>query len=342
MGIYDREYYRDDEFEPQGFRIGGASRERLMVTNIVIFIVAIYVLDAFTSEATYSLKFKDGSKTKFIQVPANDKEAAIEELKKGGYKFVDSRVGTRFISEHGLIDVDVVQHPWKLYQLLTYGFVHSPLGSRMPFHVAFNMLGLWMLGRYVEQQYGRFEFLRFFLVAIVFSGLVWLAIQTLIYGRTSGGCLGASGAVLAVVTLFIVANPQRTLMAFGVYPIKAWVLGVVFIAWDLLATIGASGHVAHEAHLAGAAFGAMYHYFGWNFQRMWPSRFSSIFSALKPKPKLRVVDSDDSDTEEYYDDLDEEGDRILEKIKTDGMESLSRKERRILENYSRRMKQKHR
>ncbi len=339
MGIYDREYYRDDEIEPQGFRIGGSSRERLMVTNIVIFTLAIYVLDAFTSESTYSLKLKVGSKIEYRQVDADAKEAVIDRWKEQGYEFVDARVGTRFISEHGSMDVDVFQYPWKLYQLITYGFVHSPLGSRAPFHVAFNMFGLWIFGRYVEQKYGRHEFLRFFLAAIFFSGLIWLAIQSFIYRNTSGGCLGASGAVMAVAMLFVVSNPQQTLMIWGAYPVKAWVLGVIFIAWDILTAISATDHVAHEAHLAGAAFGAMYFYLGWNFGRMWPSRFTSILSVLKPKPKLRVVDSD---SEEDYDDLDEEGDRILEKIRTNGMESLSRKERRVLENYSRRMKQKHR
>ena len=39
---------------------------------------------------------------------------------------------------------------------------------------------------------------------------------------------------------------------------------------------------------------------------------------------------------------DAEADRILDKVAREGMDSLSRKERRILENYSRRMRQKHR
>ena len=57
----------------------------------------------------------------------------------------------------------------------------------------------------------------------------------------------------------------------------------------------------------------------------------------KPKPKLRVHDPD-----EQYSGSDAEGDALLEKVNQRGIDSLTAREKKILEAYSRRMRQKHR
>ena len=74
------------------------------------------------------------------------------------------------------LDADLLQKPWHCYQLLTYGFLHSP---RSIGHIIFNMLALWFLGREVEHHYGRREFLWLYLSAIVFAGLVWVVAENL-------------------------------------------------------------------------------------------------------------------------------------------------------------------
>jgi len=48
------------------------------------------------------------------------------------------------------------------------------------------------------------------------------------------------------------------------------------------------------------------------------------------------------DVEDRYEVLDKQADQVLQKLHREGQESLTSKERRILEDYSRRMKQKHR
>ncbi len=65
-----------------------------------------------------------------------------------------------------------------------------------------------------------------------------------------------------------------------------------------------------------------------------PIRLGRLF---KRRPDLKV-----HRPSEYYRDLDEQADRLLEKVHREGESSLSPKERRILEDYSRRMRQKHR
>src|SRR5690606_27462911 len=57
------------------------------------------------------------------------------------------------------VQADTLLKPWMWYRFLTYGFVHSIDDIR---HLAFNMLGLFIFGRSVEERLGRSEFWRFF------------------------------------------------------------------------------------------------------------------------------------------------------------------------------------
>ena len=55
---------------------------------------------------------------------------------------------------------------FEIWQLLTYGFLHGSFG-----HLFFNMFGLWMFGRVVEQVWGGQRFLLYYLVCVVGAGL---------------------------------------------------------------------------------------------------------------------------------------------------------------------------
>jgi membrane associated rhomboid family serine protease len=107
---------------------------------------------------------------------------------------------TNFLSLHA---GDLFQ-PWMWWRLLTYGFAHDPANI---FHLFWNMLSLWMLGRAVEDRYGKAEFLRIYLTAIVGAGLVWL-IRHSLWKDDASLVLGASGAVTCVVMLFVFLYPK--------------------------------------------------------------------------------------------------------------------------------------
>jgi hypothetical protein len=199
-----------------------------------------------------------------------------------------------------------------------------------------NMFMLWMFGREIELKYGRREFLYFYLSAIVFAGAVWLALYNLVYGA-SGRVLGASGAVTAVLILFILNYPRRTLYIWGVLPIPAWVAGILFVVIDISGASGSRDGVAYEAHLAGAAFAFLYHRLGWRFENFAPAQLPSPRRWLRSRPKLRLHDPDESTRRQDVD-----ADRILGKVHREGQDSLTPRERRILEDYSRRMRRKHR
>ena len=139
--------------------------------------------------------------------------------------------------------------PW---QLLTYGFLHSPsyLG-----HIFWNMFGLWMFGRDLERMMGPKRFLIYYLTCVIGAGIVQL-----IVAGTQGGIyptLGASGGVFGILLAFGMAFPNRMVMLL-IPPIpmraKYFVIGYGLLEFYL----GVSGNepgVANFAHLGGMLFG---------------------------------------------------------------------------------------
>jgi membrane associated rhomboid family serine protease len=139
--------------------------------------------------------------------------------------------------------------PW---QLLTYGFLHSPtyLG-----HIFFNMFGLWMFGRDLERMMGPKRFLTYYLTCVVGAGIVQL-----IVAGTQGGVyptLGASGGVFGLLLAFGLAFPNRmVVLLFPPIPMRAKYFVLVFGLLELY--LGVSGNapgVANFAHLGGMLFG---------------------------------------------------------------------------------------
>lgn len=308
MGLYDRDYTHS---EPTGYS-GRYAIGQSMVVTIIVINVAVFLADVLF-----------GGQSHWI----------ARGLAATGNSLVT---------------------PWLWWQLLTSGFVHD---WNNPWHLAGNMVGLWFLGRFVEQWLGRWEFLRFYLVAIVVGSLVWTT-RVCLFVDPSGWnvpLLGASGAVTAVVILFVCRFPHEKLLLFFTIPVPAWLVGVIIVGMDMLGhgnirlnpfgNSEMSARVAYDVHLAGAAFAAIYYYFGINFGRLVPRRWGEIAASasqsLRSRPNLRVhAPVEDDNNDDQYHDLDEEADRILAKIGTQGESSLTPAERRTLEAYSRRMRQK--
>ncbi len=178
---------------------------------------------------------------------------------------VDPQTKQSILANWFHVDADTIIRPWMWWQFLTYGFMHDTNGIT---HVLFNMFGLFVFGRVVEQRIGQMEFLRFYLAAIVVGGIVGAG-SSLIYALATGqpisampGTIGASGAVIAVAILFACYYPHQELLLMFVLPVKAWVVAVMFVAFDLYGLLGqgfgGSSNTAFTVHLAGAAFALAY------------------------------------------------------------------------------------
>jgi membrane associated rhomboid family serine protease len=264
------------------------------------------------------------------------------------------------INEFLALQADLPRHPLKIWELVTYGFVHDGMN---PWHILNNMLMLWFFGQEVEYLLGRAEFYRFYFTALVLAGLGWL-IGTNLF--PDGGLpmaarhlVGASGAVMAVFAVFVWNFPHQTVYVMGVLPVPVWALGLLYLVVDVQGSVSGGSSVAHTAHVAGAAFGLLYAWRGWNLGDF--GDFGDLQTRLgRMRRGMRVVrppeDDDgppgtadrrgadrggpDRDADDRR--LDDEVDRILEKISRSGESSLTRAERDTLTQASRRLKERQR
>jgi membrane associated rhomboid family serine protease len=253
--------------------------------------------------------------------------------------------GSPPISEFLSLQGDLPRHLLKAWELVTYGFVHSPVD---PWHLVGNMLMLWFFGREVEEIMGRGEFYRFYFTAIVLAGLAWLvSAQFMPRGAAATPHLmGASGAIMAVFAVFIWYYPRQTVLLWFVLPVPVWALGLLYLVLDVQGAANGGGNIAHVAHIAGAIFGLCYAWRGWNL-----GGIGDLVAGLgRSRRRMRVVRPDDDSSggrgersaREREDDaaLREEVDRILEKISRSGESSLAADERETLARASRRLKER--
>ena len=280
MGLYDRTYYREDEYR-QG--LGGS---RPVFLTILIINVVIFLADTL---------FFGKNLTEWMRLRSSD-----------------------------------LLQPLYWWRFLTAGFLHDPNDI---WHLAGNMIALFFFGRDVEMTYGRKKFISFYLTAILLGNLGF-AIRHLAMGIPAS-VVGASGAITAIIILFALNFPKRTILFMMVIPMPAWVLGIIIIFADLARSFNAvDSNVASDVHLIGAGYGYLFFRTGWEIT-FWKISNIASFKMPKRRPKVRLYDPGSRSQK-----LDEQADRILEKLHQQGQDSLTAKERKILEDYSRRLRQK--
>lgn len=223
--------------------------------------------------------------------------------------------------------------PWRL---VTYMFLH---GSG--FHLLFNMLWLWWMGRPVEQHVGPRTFTVLYFGAGIGGALLNVGLAAIIgYSQV----IGASGAVFGVMVAFAVLFPRTPIMLFLFPPLEARYVVTGLILFDLL-FIGSSDNIARVVHLGGAGIGYLLiqaHMSGTDlsswvrpFERLWskPGRRSAGRSrGAGRKADMRIVRDVEIMEEEELDDLDE----ILDKISKKGYSALTAEEKRRLFELSKR------
>lgn len=139
-----------------------------------------------------------------------------------------------------------------LWQLFTYMFVHAGFS-----HLLFNMLSLFIFGSMVERRVGSKEFLLFYLLTGLFSGIASFISYYL--AGTNVILVGASGAIYGVLLMFAVFYPYSVIFIFGLIPIKAPILVILYAIIELYSQVfGAGGNVAHLTHLSGLVFAYLY------------------------------------------------------------------------------------
>jgi membrane associated rhomboid family serine protease len=228
-----------------------------------------------------------------------------------------------------------------IWQPVTYLFLHGGF-----WHLLMNMMMLAVFGRELESAIGPKRFLRLYFGAGVLAGAGWLALSAGAHDL----CIGASGAVFAVVGAFCALWPDRvlTLLLFFVLPVtmRARTLAIVLAATTTLFLMAQAGGVAHAAHLAGGIAGYVY---GRRLRRAgaaWGGAWGGAARHERPggtwrrarerltawvsfRRRERPAGQDAIPTMA-------EVDRVLDKVIAEGLSSLTRREREILERASQR------
>ena len=174
--------------------------------------------------------------------------------------------GERFIRRWAVVPVRI-EHGHHLITIVTAMFMHAGW-----LHILGNMVFLWAFGPAMEEAMGRGRYLAFYLM----GGVVAMLAQVAGSPESTIPCLGASGAIAAVMGAFIVTFPRdriRSVVWILIFIRVTYIPAVLLIGFwfviqllnvGLVATVQTGG-VAYLAHVGGFLFGVA-------TARMWVKR----------------------------------------------------------------------
>lgn len=228
-----------------------------------------------------------------------------------------------------------------VWQLLTFQFLHVS-----PSHFAFNMVSLFFIGRALEPMMSRKQFLTLYLgsglAGGVFQSLLGLAFPSVFGGPVLGASAGIFGLLAAVGTL----EPDMEFLAFFLLPIRAkyiaWAGAIISAFFVLVPVQPAAGQpgIAQAAHLGGMLGGFLFvrffiqhrwHMPQWRFpvRRSAPRELAAKRASKKSFWNATPIPPAEDLTADEF--VQKEVDPILDKISQCGIQSLTARERDILE-----------
>ena len=238
-------------------------------------------------------------------------------------------------------------------QIITHIFTAGPnsfLGYLI--HLLFEFLVLWMFGSDLERNWGGHSFLKLFLLGLI-GGVLAGGLTFSFLGNLY--LYGLGGGIAAILAAYAMIWPDRQALFFFVIPMKMkWMILIIFvllflfnfpsqfvlgIGGALMGALfvyyyarkgrrsagrygsGAAAGAAGAAAAGAAGLGAASQAGGFS------GRLQEIFRKRRLKKKQEEINR--------RIDVKQEVDRLLEKISREGMDSLTRKEKKFLDNASR-------
>lgn len=240
------------------------------------------------------------------------------------------------------LSVEGLRHGY-VWQLLTYQFMHAGL-----LHLLFNCWAIYVFGRELEETLGVRRFLTLYFASGIVGGLVQGLAGVLIGGWFAAPVVGASAGAFGLVAAFASLYPERplTLLLFFIVPLTIRAKYLLLFA-GLLTIFGlafAQGNVAHAAHLGGILTGMFFVRYALHWHWHWPQW--NVRANLRRRPLVKVMSRPRSDLRAHtitqeelspQDFLSREVDPILEKISAQGIQSLTERERKVLERAREKM-----
>ena len=236
-----------------------------------------------------------------------------------------------------------------VWELLSYQFLHGGL-----FHLLINCAMIWFAGRQIEEALGKAKFLVLYLVAGIFGGLLQCALSWSGF-LPPAGVVGASAGIFGLIAAFAMVYWERelTFLIMFVIPVrmKAKYLLIALAVIGVLGVISKEGGIAHGAHLGGMIWGVLFILLfiqggTYSGAEPWWDQLRDRFSSGHRR-KVVTIDggaraySRGQEKTEEVDEIDfveSEVDPILDKISEKGIQSLTERERKILEQARKKMR----
>lgn len=228
---------------------------------------------------------------------------------------------------------DFFMQPWSL---VTYSFLHGGI-----WHIFFNMLLLYYVGRIFFNYFGSRRFVNVYFLGVILGGVFFLAAYNIFpaFAESQSPLIGASAGVMAVLIYMCTFVPNLPIRVF-VFNLKLWYVGAFFVLMDLALIPLGDNPGGRIAHLGGALLGYLYASgakqgkdLGAGFSSMLDS-LGGLFEKRERKAKLKTVYRKEKKANSNVD-YDKEAkqrkiDHILDKISKSGYESLTKAEKDFL------------
>lgn len=365
MGIYDRDYARHDA--RSGARLQ-AVRSFSVTTWIIIVCSVVFVAGVFLPQRTALVRTELLPGVDARQIEGfKASEFKVQPIRwLPGARDVNLRVGEARV-ELGMVPVatqwyhrqpllasigyfstskallyDDPIYGWsgmQVWRFITFQFLHANFN-----HIVFNMIALFFFGGMVEHYLGRKRFLAFYLLCGVCGALLYLVLNGLavawqamfgtafmvpglLFNDPTAPLVGASAGVFGVIMAGAFLAPNARVLLFFVIPMRLRTLAYGLLAFALLAVwfqwSNAGGEAAHiGGALAGYYFIRNPHHLHGMFD------FMGQFDPTSRVARARVAARRGNSNAEI--------DRILAKIRSAGLHSLTDAEKQALREASRR------
>lgn len=139
------------------------------------------------------------------------------------------------------------------FSLITYAFFHADF-----WHIAGNMVFLWVFGDNVEDAMGHARFLLFYLLCAVAGALL----HGILGPQSQAPLIGASGAIAGIIAAYLVLHPRVKIwvLAFGRIPLRipAWIALAGWILFQfVMLFVSPEDQVSFATHIGGVLAGAV-------------------------------------------------------------------------------------
>ena len=143
----------------------------------------------------------------------------------------------------------LVLSDWSPLGFIGYQFLHAGI-----FHLAGNMILLWVFGNALSGIMHDLDFVLAYLAMGIFAGALHLLVD-------GAPVVGASGAISGLMGLYLAVYPKNEvscfywIIRFGTFDVKGYLLVIGWFAWDLISALRHVPGIACWAHVGGTLAG---------------------------------------------------------------------------------------